>query len=77
HAISFGVSWYREQDHYWNPPVGYNNFDLGLAGGDPALNAFTTTSMPGADDSAIAEAGQLYAVLAGRVSDINGTFPYN
>ncbi|HEU5342290.1 carboxypeptidase-like regulatory domain-containing protein, partial [Edaphobacter sp.] len=77
HAISFGVSWYREQDHYWNPPVGYNNNDLGLATGDPALNAFTTSSMPGADDSAISEAGQLYAVLTGRISDINGTFPYN
>ena len=77
HAVSFGVSWYREQDHYWNPPVGYNNYDLGLANGDPALNAFTTSSMPNADDSAISEAGQLYAVLTGRVSDINGTFPYN
>ena len=77
HSLSFGASWYREQDHYYNPPVGYNNYDLGLANGDPALQAFTTSSMPGADDSTLAEAGQLYAVLTGRVSDVNGTFPYS
>lgn len=77
HAVSFGVSWYREQDHYWNPPVGYNNNHLGLATGDPALQAFTPSSMPGADPATISEAGQLYAVLAGRISSIDGTFPYN
>ena len=77
HSISFGASWYREQDHYWNPPVGYNNYDLGLAAGDPALQAFTTASLPAANDTMISEAAQLYAVLVGRVSSIYGTFPYN
>lgn len=77
HSVSFGASWYREQDHYWNPPVGYNNYDLGLSSGDPALQAFTTSTLPGADDTTIAEAAQLYAVLVGRVGDVNGTFPYN
>jgi len=41
HTIQYGVSWYREQDHYWNAPSGFNNYSLGLAAGDPALNAFT------------------------------------
>ncbi len=77
HSVSFGASWYREQDHYWNPPVGYNNYYLGLASGDPAQQAFTTSSLPGADNNTIAEAAQLYAVLGGRVSSIDGTFPYN
>ena len=77
HSVSFGVSWYREQDHYYNPPVGYNNNYLGLAPGDPALQAFTTSSLPDANNATIAEAAQLYAVLAGRISTINGTFPYN
>ncbi|HEY5215142.1 MAG TPA: TonB-dependent receptor [Acidobacteriaceae bacterium] len=77
HSVSFGASWYREQDHYYNPPVGYNNYNLGLATGDPALGAFTTSSMPNANNATIAEAAQLYAVLAGRVSGINGTFPYS
>jgi hypothetical protein len=77
HSVSFGASWYREQDHYYNPPVGFNNYDLGLASGDPALQAFTTSSLPGANNAAVAEAAQLYAVLVGRVSNINGTFPYS
>lgn len=77
HSISFGASWYREQDHYWNPLVGYNNNDLGLATGDPALQAFTTSSMPNAGDADLYAAGQLYAILTGRISDINGTFAYN
>ncbi len=77
HSVSFGASWYREQDHYYNPPVGYNNYYLGLATGDPALQAFTTNSMPNANSATLSEAAQLYAVLAGRVSGINGTFPYS
>lgn len=77
HSVSFGASWYREQDHYYNPPVGYNNYNLGLATGDPALQAFTTNSMPSANSASLAEAAQLYAVLAGRVSNINGTYPYS
>ncbi|MEO6815631.1 MAG: carboxypeptidase-like regulatory domain-containing protein [Edaphobacter sp.] len=77
HAVSFGASWYREQDHYYNPPVGFNNYNLGLATGDPALQAFTTSSLPDADNSTVGEAGQLYAVLTGRVSSIAGTFPYS
>jgi len=77
HAVSFGASWYREQDHYYNPPVGFNNYNLGLASGDPALQAFTTSSMPQANNAALAEAGQLYAVLTGRVQNINGTYPYS
>ena len=77
HSVSFGASWYREQDHYYNPPVGFNNYNLGLASGDPALQAFTTSSMPGASNAQIAEAAQLYAVLTGRISGITGTFPYS
>ena len=77
HSVSFGASWYREQDHYYNPPVGFNNYNLGLASGDPALQAFTTSSMPQANNAAVAEAGQLYAVLTGRVQSINGTYPYS
>ena len=79
HSVSFGASWYREQDHYFNPPVGYNNYNIGLAGGDPALQAFTSSSLPDANvnDTTISEAQQLYAVLVGRVASVNGTFPYN
>jgi hypothetical protein len=35
HNIQYGVSWYREQDQYWNARAGFNNYNLGLAAGDP------------------------------------------
>ncbi|PYY04366.1 MAG: carboxypeptidase regulatory-like domain-containing protein [Acidobacteria bacterium] len=78
HTISFGGSWYREQDHYWNPPIGYPWICLGLAGGDPALNAFTngpTGTVPNASSFSLGEAEQVYAVLAGRVTCANGNYP--
>ncbi len=43
HTVQYGVSWYREQDHYWNAPAGFSNYALGLATGDPAINAFTNS----------------------------------
>ena len=42
HTITFGFSFYREQDHYWNPPDGIQNISLGLVNGDPAYSAFSS-----------------------------------
>ena len=78
HTLSFGMSWYREQDHYWNPPLGYNNINLGLVGGDPALNIFTTGAtgtVPNATGAQQGEAQALYAALVGRVRRISGNHP--
>lgn len=81
HTIQYGVSWYREQDHYWNPPAGFSNYSLGLAAGDPALNAFTNggsnPTLPDASSANLAEAQQLYAVLTGRISSVSGESPFN
>lgn len=79
HTFMYGFSWYREQDHYWNPPVGYPNFNLGLANGDPAQSEFSNSganpTVPNATSAQLAEAEQLYAVLTGRISSVAGTFP--
>jgi hypothetical protein len=81
HTFQYGVSWYREQDHYWNAPAGFSNFNLGLAAGDPALNAFTNTgshpSLPNASSANLGEAQQLYAVLTGRIGSVTGESPYS
>ena len=81
HTIQYGVSWYREQDHYWNAPAGFNNYSMGLATGDPALSAFTNSgsnpTLPNATSANLAEAQQLYAVLTGRISGVTGSSPYN
>ncbi len=79
HTFMYGFSWYREQDHYWNPPIGYPNINLGLANGDPAQAAFSNSganaTVPDATSAQLSEAEQLYAVLTGRISGVTGTFP--
>ncbi|MDE1155497.1 MAG: TonB-dependent receptor [Acidobacteriaceae bacterium] len=77
HSIKFGGSWSREQDHYYNNPSGFPNINLGLVEGDPAFNAFTSSTMPGATSNNIAEAQQMYAVLTGRISGVSGSYAYS
>lgn len=77
HSFSTGFSWYREQDHYWDPPEGYPVYNLGLATGDPALQALSTATLPGLSVSELMEAQQLYAILTGRVSSVGGRKAYD
>ena len=73
HTFTYGGSWYREQDHYWNPPAGVNFLNLGLVPGDPAFNpiANALTARCTQRHSRV-EGEQLYAVLAGDVDASNG-----
>jgi hypothetical protein len=81
HAINFGFQGYREQDHYYNPPVGFPNINFGLVTGDPAQNAFTITgnnpTLPSANSTVQGEAWQLYSILAGRISSVGGSNGYD
>jgi hypothetical protein len=70
HSVTFGMDFYREQDHYYNAPDGIPNLSLGLAPGDPATNAFNT-ALAGESAGDRANAENLYATLVGRVSSIN------
>ncbi len=80
HTVNFGFSWWREQNHYYNGVLGFPVLSMGLANGDPALNAFTsgaTGTVPNSSGSQLSEAQELYAVLAGRVSGIGGSYAYS
>lgn len=81
HTLDYGVSWYKEQDHYWNAPGGFYNYNFGLANGDPAINAFTDTganaTLPNATSAELAKADALYAILTGRLSSVTGENSYN
>lgn len=81
HTFGYGLSWYKEQDHYWNAPGGFYNYYLGLASGDPAINAFTNSgtnpTLPGASNADLAKADVLYADLVGRLSGVSGENSYN
>jgi hypothetical protein len=82
HTLNYGVSWWREQDHYYNPAAGYPIANFGLANGDPAQSAFTIGTggtLPGASSGQQAEAEALYAILAGRISGVaagGGGYPF-
>ncbi len=75
HSFNFGFSWYQEQDHYYNPVQGFPVVTLGLVTGDPATNAIG--SIPGLTGTQRAQAQQLYAILTGRVSLVNGEYAYD
>lgn len=80
HTLKAGFTGYREQDHYWNPPQGFPFYSLGLAKGDPAINAFTTGptgTLPDAGNDAYNEAQNLYATLTGRLSSVGGSDTYD
>jgi len=80
HTFSFGFSWWREQNHYYNGVLGFPGINLGLANGDPALGAFTNGSsgtVPNASGTDLSEAQELYAVLAGRISSVGGSYAYS
>jgi hypothetical protein len=82
HTVNFGYSWWREQNHYYNPVAGYPIANFGLSNGDPALSAITSATLPGAStgtNSQLAAAQQLYAILTGRIGGIaagGGGYPF-
>ncbi len=76
HSLSFGISWYQEQDHYYNAVQGFPVVNLGLVTPDPAVNAISN-NIPNANASQIAQAKQLYAILTGRISGVGGQYAYD
>jgi len=80
HNFLFGASWYREQDHYWDNPQGYNNVVMpgyGLVAGDPAINAFTSSTMPNSTPNQQGVAAAFYGLLTGRLLIIQHTDAYD
>ncbi len=82
HNVSYGVSWYREQDHYYNPPVGFTQYSLGTVSGDTAvtsaINQSTIAAATGVKPTQgqVSAARALYATLTGRISGAYGQTTY-
>jgi len=83
HSIKFGGNVFREQDHYWNPPVGYPNYTLGVTDldpvGTPLLNSIpqSGTSAPSNLTQVQGDVKDLYALLNGRINYVGAIRPYN
>ena len=78
HLFNFGANF--TQVNAWQAAANsslLNTVALGQATGDPdntgATNLFTTTTLPGASATNLSDAGNLYALLAGRVSAITSS----
>lgn len=84
HTFNFGFNAYREVNKYWDPPEGFTLMSLGLDEGDPARDVLTKEAIRAAagagaplpTDAEWANARQLYAMLAGRISDFWGRHAY-
>src|SRR6185312_15420885 len=86
HTIKFGGNIWHQQDHYYNPPLGYTNINLGLSSLDPAYNAIQSliptnksdpnypAAAPGTDSGNITA---MYGWLNGRVTSASAAFPVN
>jgi len=77
HSLNFGGSFIREQDHYWNAPLGYPVYQVGLDPSDPASSIFATSPLlANAANYAtvLSEAQGLYATLVGRIQNITGSY---
>jgi hypothetical protein len=77
HAIQFGGSftqintWVRDQTVVPGITIGFDQTN------DPANSMFTTANFPGASNAQLNNARQLYALLTGRLTSINGNVRLN
>lgn len=74
HNVSFGFSYYREQDHYYNSPAGFPFVTMGIDGNDPAAQVFTNyfaANFPDASNNDLSNAENMYATLVGRINSVN------
>jgi hypothetical protein len=73
HSISFGGG-YAGVLNRTNSYTVVPNIELGFdVDNDPAAGMFNTTNFPGATSNQLTEARNVYALLTGRITDINGT----
>lgn len=71
HSLSMGGAW-SQFDLLAKNSALVPTINLGVVQGDPAEGVFTAANLPGANSTQINNARQLYAILTGRVSGVNG-----
>jgi hypothetical protein len=78
HTLNVGFSWWREFDHYWNPKE-LTRHGLGVVAGDPAFTALANAGsyqpLPFASTAQQDQARALYALLTGRISSVDQSYP--
>jgi hypothetical protein len=83
HTIKLGGDIWHQQDHYYNPALGYININLGLSSLDPAYNPIRNlvpasgANLPGNLSGALSDVAAMYGWLNGRVTSASGSLPVN
>lgn len=72
HSVGFGFTYTRADVWLWNQTK-VPSITFSVPNGDPALPMFNTTNFPGSSSDQRNEARDLYAVLTGHISAVNGT----
>jgi hypothetical protein len=76
HSFSMGGSW-TQYDLWAKNSTLVPRLTFGVVTGDPALGMFTTANFPGASNANLTAAANLYALLVGRVSGVDGDVRLN
>ncbi|MBZ5687854.1 MAG: carboxypeptidase-like regulatory domain-containing protein [Acidobacteriia bacterium] len=74
HTVSFGFSFFREQDHYYNAPAGFPFIHMGIDTNDHAATVFAqyfAANFPSATEADLTHAKNMYATLVGRISGVD------
>ena len=71
HSFSFGAAFTHIGQWLLNQTV-VPTVNFGMATGDPAIAMFNTTNFPNATSTQLTDAQNLYALLTGRITSING-----
>jgi hypothetical protein len=81
HTIKFGGNFWHQQDHFYNPAIGYANINVGLSSLDPVYNtisAIAPTSGPNTPANTSGAQGDvtaMYGWLNGRVTSATSSYP--
>jgi hypothetical protein len=76
HSLNFGGS-FQQFDLWMDNQQVVPELRFDILQGDPAEGLFTQANFPGASNANINEAGDLYALLTGRISEVRGVARLN
>ena len=77
HTIKLGGNVWHQQDHFYNPPIGYDNINVGLSTLDPAYNKIAALTPANAANisGAQGDVTAIYGWLDGRVTSASSSYP--
>jgi hypothetical protein len=76
HSMSFGAS-FTQAEYWFTQKTFAPTIDFGIASGDPADSVFAAANFPGASNTQVTAARELYSILTGRINSITANARLN